>query len=98
VQSPKRALGSLRRIERARPIRSSFSDMARGMSVMVVMVECDEKSVGDEARLAHPLLPHKATPNDERLCLGPLLEKREKGRTPRYSVNVKRQISVLLHG
>jgi len=38
----------MRRIERALPIRSSFSGMAIGMSMTAVAVECDENSAGDK--------------------------------------------------
>ena len=79
----------MRRIERALPIRSSFSGMAIGMSMTAVAVECDENSAGDkEIKRGLGALSPAAQSEAERcrLLLRPPLEKREKGRTPSYSV------------
>jgi hypothetical protein len=63
--------------------------------MMAVTLVCDEKSMVDKAREGgHSLLPHKAGSNEVGCPSGPLrlslragfLEKREKGRTPSYSV------------
>jgi len=63
--------------------------------MMAITVVCDEKSTVDKAReWGHSLLPRKARPNDVGCSSAPLwlslkagfLEKREKGRTPSYTV------------
>jgi hypothetical protein len=91
--------GSIRCIERALPIRSSFSGMAISTSMTAVTVACDEKSVVDKAAAGAHFSP--AAQSEAERCrrfLGPFSKSARRGAPPVIWFNVKRQTRVLLTG
>jgi len=92
-------------MERALPIRSSFSGMASCVSMTAVTVDCDEKSVVDKAATGRTsLLPRKARPNDVGCSSVPLRlslragfgEKCEKGRTASHFMSRLKDTRVIV--
>src|SRR5260370_30067138 len=91
--------GSFRRIERALPIRSSFSSMASWVSMTAVTVECDEKSAGDRAATGRTLSCRaKRGRTMSAVPQAPFSNSARKGAPQLFGQNVERQTRVLRTG
>src|SRR5260370_42258872 len=83
--------GSIRCIERALPIRSSFSGMAISTSMTAVIVDCDEKSVVDKGAAGAHFSP--AAQSEAERCrrfLLPFSQRARKGAPPGILVQAKK--------